>query len=442
MSTGMKAKTWAWLAFTVAMAWQALFLAWTVPEAAHQGVTCAICDTGRYFESANAFSKSGLLFANPFDGYRSYFFPMFIAAVTALASSLGSENNVAVQYTYTVAPLFSAISLALFTWAWQTAGPRTAICAGAATLFNPFLIVQLPYALQESALMFFCLPLLFVWMVLPHSQASWRAALLLIVGLLAYVIRSSLIWWLLPAAAYATWQLFRTRKPYKWKGPLLAVTVAGLMALGPQVYIAKKKFDSFNPYPSTSLLSNQISWGISVLKFTAVEDNGHWRQLAYFSPFAPEAEETKSAQFYFKNPERGALLVLSHVFAGFHYDQIRPYWRLENASLVTVWLLLSSSLVFLGCLHVAQLLTTRTWDSDDAFAIATAVLCAGALAFVAAEARFGITGFAALSILLSRRFMHPGGLAWPKGTTGGLLAYLALSFLFNAMLMHSADIRI
>jgi hypothetical protein len=79
-------------------------------------------------------------------------------------------------------------------------------------------------------------------------------------------------------------------------------------------------------------------------------------------------------------------------------------------------------------------------DADSAFSIATVVLCGASLMLVATESRFGIVGFTllsvqALALLADRRTRAQ----WPY-LLPGLLLYLALSFLFNTMLMQNADI--
>jgi hypothetical protein len=61
---------------------------------------------------------------------------------------------------------------------------------------------------------------------------------------------------------------------------------------------------------------------------------------------------------------------------------------------------------------------------------------------VATESRFGLLGFAmlpvhALQMLANRSFRPPWSFVLP-----GLLIYVALSFLFNTMMMQNADMRL
>ena len=139
----------------------------------------------------------------------------------------------------------------------------------------------------------------------------------------------------------------------------------------PQIHISNHKSGSFNPYPSTTPLAQQIAWGVTLLKFATVEDEGHWRGLTYWSPFVAEPEEDKTVGFYLKHPMRGAFLMLGHAYAGFHYDQITPYWRLDRARPLTIWLVLSSAIVFLGVVRMTAIVIARDLDADRAFAIAT-----------------------------------------------------------------------
>ena len=118
----------------------------------------------------------------------------------------------------------------------------------AATLLNPFLLVYVPFALQEGVLMACCLPLLFLWVAAKDWDAGRRAALVLSMALLAYIIRAALVWWLLPAVLYAAWLLWpRRRQARTWLPWMAAVVVGGIVVIGPQIYISKQHSNSFNP---------------------------------------------------------------------------------------------------------------------------------------------------------------------------------------------------
>ena len=288
-----------------------------------------------------------------------------------------------------------------------------------------------------------CLPLMFVWVGAKDLAPARRAALVMMMALIAYIIRSSLVWWLLPAACYAAWLVWpQIRHPRHWLPSIAAVAVAACLLIGPQVYISKQKADSFNPYPSTTLLSQQIAWGITLLKFATVEDEGHWRGLTYFSPYVAVPEEEKIPRFYLDHPARGAFLMFSHAYSGFHYDQLMPYWPLDRARPVTIWLLLSSAIVFFGVMRMASIALSRELDADSAFAMATLALCMATLLFIATEARFGILGFAMLSIHAAEWVARRESVARWSILAPSLPLYLILSILFNLLLLQSADIKI
>ncbi len=422
---------------------QLAFLLWAARAAIPQALNCEVCDTAYYYTAAAEIAKSGLLFTNPYDGYRSYFVPLFIAAVSPLAATLGFDGGTVQRYTYGASILFWLLSTCLMGWLLNRVSARTFWTTAAATLLNPILIVFVPYALQEGALMVFCLPLIFVWAGAKDLDPAWRAALVMIAALLAYTIRASLVWWLLPAAVYAAWLLWpRIGHSRRRAASTIAMLFAGCLLIGPQIYISYQKSGSFNPYPSTTLLSQQIAWGITLLKVATVEDEGHWRGVTYWSPYVAEPEADKTAGFYLRYPMRGAFLMLSHAYAGFHYDEIKPYWRLDHARPLTIWLVLSSAIVFLGVARIASVVRAGELDADRAFMIGTLVLCVGSVLFVAAESRFGVIGFAMLSLLVAQWIAgRPSRAAWSR-LVPGLLLYLALSFLYNTLLLQSADVRL
>ena len=260
-------------------------------------------------------------------------------------------------------------------------------------------------------------------------------------ALLAYIIRAALVWWLLPALLYAAWLLRpHVRELRRWLPWMAGVAFVGGLLLGPQIYIAKQRFDSFNPYPTTTVFSQQIPIGITLLKFATVEDEGHWRGLTHWSPFVAEPEEEKTFRFYVERPARGAFLMLTHAYAAFHYDQVKPYWQLERARPITIWLALSSTIVFLGVIRMTSLAVGGELDADRAFAIGTLVLCVASVVFVAAESRFGIVGFAMLSIQVAEWLRTRPSRTQLSWLVPGLLLYLAVSFLYNTLLLQSADI--
>ena len=135
--------------------------------------------------------------------------------------------------------------------------------------------------------------------------------------------------------------------------------------------------------------------------------------------------------------------MLSHAYAGFHYDQIKPYWRLERARPMTIWLVLSSAIVFLGVVRIVTAISSPArLDADRAFVIATLVLCA------ARSRSWRRSPGSASSASRCCRCWSPKWIASrpPRvrmvGLAPGLLLYLALSFLYNTLLLQSADIRL
>ncbi len=432
-----------WLTVGALAILQLACLRWASRVAIAEMTNCQVCDTSYYLSSANELVHSGLLFTNAFDGYRSYFVPFVVSALQKASSFVGYAVTDPERYAYGASSLFWLLSVSVMWWLSNRVSLKQFLFSAAATLVNPFLVVYVPFALQEGVLITLCLPFLFVWVGATNLGTSVRAAVVLIMALVAYITRAALVWWLVPAVLYSAWmlrpQMSQTRRRLP---PIALVGFAGALLLGPQIYIAKHKFDSFNPYPATSLFASQISWGVSLLKYASVEDEGHWRGLTYFSPFVAEPEEVKTINFYLDNPTRGAFLLFSHAYAGFHYDQIMPYWRLEGARALTFWLVLSSAIVFLGVTQMVITGLAGRVSADDMFSIATMVLCCLSLVLVATESRFGIVGFAMLSIhalkLLATRLTRD---RWGLVLTG-LVLYLVLAFLFNTLLMQNADINL
>jgi hypothetical protein len=115
---------------------------------------------------------------------------------------------------------------------------------------------------------------------------------------------------------------------------------------------------------------------------------------------------------------------------------------LGGARPVTIWLLLSSAIVFLGVIRMTSLALAGTLDAETAFGLATLALCVASLLFVATESRFGIIGFAMLSIQVGEWLAsRPARAQWSL-LIPGLMMYVVLSCLFNTMLWQSADLKL
>src|SRR5678816_452590 len=91
-------------------------LLWAARAHIRQALHCDVCDTFYYYNAAAAFGDTGLLFSNPYDGYRSYFAPLVISGVTKLASALGFAGAPVIRYAYGVSILFWLVSLGLLVW--------------------------------------------------------------------------------------------------------------------------------------------------------------------------------------------------------------------------------------------------------------------------------------------------------------------------------------
>ena len=111
-----------------------------------QALRCDVCDTAYYYNAAARDREAGLLFKNPFDGYRSYFVPLVIAVVARLAGrARDSAASTVVRYTYGVSILFWLLSVALMTWLARRAAAKDFVLTTVATLLNPFLLVYVPF---------------------------------------------------------------------------------------------------------------------------------------------------------------------------------------------------------------------------------------------------------------------------------------------------------
>jgi hypothetical protein len=273
--------------FVVAAVVQLGFLLWAARVAIPQGLQCEVCDTAYYYTAAAEIAKSGLLFTNPYDGYRSYFVPLFIATVEWLAASAGFGGSPVERYAYGVSILFWLISAALM---WRLAGRVNADVPDddGRRVLNRFLLVYVPSryrkACSRHAVCPFCL------LGLAPKTASGRARAGDDDGVVAYIIRASLVWWLLLSASYAAWLCGRR----SGSPPLASLDDGGcprrLRAHRPPGLYFAQKSGSFNPYPFTSLLTQQT---VASPAGRHRGRRGHWRGLGLWSPLRGRTRRTR-----------------------------------------------------------------------------------------------------------------------------------------------------
>lgn len=436
------------LAFCVLHALQAAFLYWVASNA----VSC--CDTAYYSGEAVKLMGGGFdALLDAASGYRSYFVPLIVGLVLKLPfadwMTLPSVLDhpfmtpEASGYPFNMSVVFVAVTAIVGWRVLRRAGFARWLGLASATTLNPFVLAHVPYSLQESVLVLFLTPMLLVLLGHTHLRTQTRIVLIIALAALAYIIRSALAWIVIPAAAYCVLVAIDARRRGEPRRPwrIAAISFAAIVVplFAPQMYASKLKHDSWMPYPYTEVFSLQINWGIDMLKYATVKDRGGWRALPYRTPFANQDVPEKSLRYYVDHPTRGLVLALSHVYAGFHYDVPTPYWVVVRPPLLTLSLLLSSAIVFLGLYGVVTACFSRPVSAETVFLTLALLLCAGSLVPMAVESRFGLVGFIVLSIKCADTIRTADRATW-RWLAPGLVLYLIFSVLVNALLTARSDI--
>lgn len=429
-----------WIVVFAALLLQIAVLVYSTEHAIEVADECEVCDTSYYLNTADRVATNGLLFENPYEGYRSYLVPAYIAIVQAVSRKSGISGRSA-QYAIGSSLIYLLASMLLLVWMLHKRPLHQTARLALATIFNPFLTAYVPFAMQESLLVCLYAPLIFIWLSKIGTSGS-RVILLVGGAVVAWMIRSSLAWLVLVAFAYAAFAILKEKALFRGHRRGLALLAAVIVLfVGPQAHTMWLRQQTLNPYPVTSVLDLQISWGITIFKYATVRDEGHWRGLISFSTAATIPEEKKKLRFYFENPSKAVVVASAHVFAGFHYDQLLPYWDLKHAAPFTIWLLVSTTTVFFGLCGAVYMLSVRPFTPDKFFILTMISLGAASLTITATEPRFGLVPFALLSALAIETLQALSRARW-RWYAFGLGSYLLVATCINYELLKHADILV
>lgn len=423
--------TFAWVA--VAHAVQIAFLLWVAAHARY------CCDASYYITAGRAIFHDGLLWEDSYAGYRFYFVPIIFGALQKLLGM--SAANAPSELPFALAAMFCVSSILASFHVLHRNGLGRWIACAAPLLFNPFLLAAVPYPLQESVVIIFCVPLLVV--LLASVQRGFRSTCVLAALFcgVAFIARSSLLWTLIPALLFAGCEARRVRPPksHILQGIALA-SLIWLVLIAPQSYISWHKFGTVVPLAQTAIGHGQLAYGVEWLNYATIFDNKGFGPFPVLSPYnsLPAAEKTPA--FYLNHPAEGAFLVLAHVWSGLNYVALTPYVAADDLAILSPWLILSSTVVAYGVLGLLSLFARREDRSAALLLTALALLCCAYTAFVGTESRYGLLGFAALSVSAWRLLSNRDNRTLCLQALPLVVGYVGLSIAFSASLLYRTPV--
>jgi len=424
----------AGLLFCLAHALQLFLLVWMAAHAQF------CCDADYYVTAGQAIWHDGLLWQDPYAGYRFYFPPLFFGMLERIIGASSSVDVVRQALPFALAATFALTSALASIHVLRREGIRRWALFAVPLLFNPFILAMTPYPLQESVVIIFAVPLLFI--LLARRAQDFRLTCLLAASFsaLTFVARPSWAWVsvaaLLLLALRATATPFRPRRV---KHGLLVAAVVSIALVAPQCYVSWNKFGTFNPLAQTDVASFQLVSGVERLNYSTIHDNGNFGGFFVPSPYQATGESQKGFGFYRDHPAEGVVLIISHVWSGLHYLAPEPYMARAELKILNPWLLLSSLVVAFGLLGVWRMCSIREQRDTGWFLCALLVFSCAYTAFVGTEGRFGLIGFAALSVsawqlLMDRKERGLCARALPL-----VIVYACLCLAFNALLLYRTN---
>jgi hypothetical protein len=396
------------------------------------------CDAYYYLLTGRNLLAEGLRYHDDFAGYRSYFVPLVLGLLDKLPLPAMRASGQAIPGALALA--FVAVSALSSAWVLRRESLGRYLVFALPLLFNPFLLGHVVAPLQESIFMLAWVPLLFVLLAVRERSVYATLGLVVLLGALAFTIRGSFAWVAAPLALFLALEVRRSPAPWRAasRARLAAIALAASVPLvAPQCYIMQQKFGTPDPYPMRWIVNQQEFFGVELFKYATMKDGDGWRGLRYITPWATLPMERKTGDFYIQNKGPGVFLVLTHVWSGLHYDVLTTYIRKPQVRILNPWIVLSSFIVAFGLLGLVRGLREPGERSRAVLLAAAFILSCGYTAFVGVEARFGIIGFAALSLASASLLSSGPGRAAARESLPIACAYVALCLAFNAMLTYS-----
>jgi len=415
--------------FLTAHAAAALFLFWQASQARF------CCDATDYYLPAGvAIWRDGLLWDDPYAGYRFYLVPLVFGLLERLPWMASEPSAISHQFPYALAGAYMLTSLAASYRVFRRESWQRWLLFVPPVLCNPFLLAIVPYPLQERVVAIFALPLLVVLLADTHLTLRGLAIIAALSFGLLVVSRPSLAWMALPIALCVFYRGIALRSSAKTFVFAASAGIAILsILLAPQAYIAMKA----PPQNAREwVLRAQLVDGIDMFDYTTGYDATHFFPVPAWSPFRNMPSEEKNLSFYGSHPEHGFVVAATHVWAGLHYMAPTPYVPKTSFRLFSPWLIASACVVGYGLIGLAGWWRARDDRGIVLFLTATVALSCMYTALTATEGRFGLLGFLALSVAAWKYLSTSPRKPELAVTAPLVIAYVVLCIAFGALLLY------
>ncbi len=420
-----------WFVLLVAHALQLAYLLWI---AAHAKSCCDA--TVYYIPAGRSIIHDGLLWQDPYAGYRFYFVPMVFGLLEEILDAFGRGASIVESLPFALAGMLCLTSLLASIYIARREGMRRWAMFAVPLLLNPFVLAIVPYPLQESVVVIFGMPLLFLLLARQQEDFRWTCIIAGLFAGIVFVARSSLLWIALPTLLFVAYKSAQRSSRTILQGAALAIVVSTAL-VWPQCYISWEKFGTLNPLSQTAVGEDQIAYGVEVLHNSASYSG---EAFAVWSPYRELPVSEKNLAFYLNHPKEGLFLAITHVWSGLHYVAVIPYISEADVSIVNLWLLGSAFVVCFGVLGLPRLFKQPGERGAALFLAATTVLSCAYTAFVATESRFGLVGFAALSVAAWQLAMDPNERGFCLRVLPLVVVYAALCIALNALLLYQTSL--
>ena len=374
------------------------------------------CDAVNAIKSSDAFAAGGWLSHLPYEGYRSinvFAFTHFVRVIGFFLTPSGPVAGMARPAVYIDAPyavgaiLIYALTGTVFVIVFRRF--KGFFSAFSAVFLNPVSMGVLPTPLQESQMVLIIAPLLLTSFLLigNHRQKTSIVAIAALAGA-AWMVKPSFFLAMIGAWIIIGYLIISAKQKMLAAMSALTGLAIFLILLAPQLNLSLNRWGSVNPYPNTTVLQDQLSWGNEMWHYETLINSGetpHRVAARSFRTPYPHVEPENYATYLLNNPLIALSLAGGHIIGAFDYANLQTYVPSHQTETFAPFNVFVGFAMISALFNWMRRIATKAYGADDAILDVFFFATIAPLVILAAETRFSLFPMLVLS-LRSLMWMH------------------------------------
>jgi hypothetical protein len=367
------------------------------------------CDAVNTVRASETFATDGWLSQLPYEGYRSIYVFAFTHVVRAIGflfspggPVVGTERPaIYIDAPYAVGAVF-LYALIGTAFVLMFRRYKDFFPAFGAVFLNPISMGALPTPLQESQMVLIVAPLLLASFLLVRN--GWQKSAIVTIAVLA-----GAAWMVKPSfflAVIGAWliigYLMIVSTP-RMTSVMAAVVglLAFLIIIAPQVNLSLNRWGTLNPYPSSTVFWDQLSWGNEMWHYeTVIHSNENPPRIEgrRFNTSYPHVKPENYAYYLLNDPLLALSLAGGHIIGAFNYAHLKTYVLSPPKETFSPFNILVGFIIIVSLFNWIRKISNKTYDISDSLLDIFIFTTIAPLVVLAVETRFSIFPMIFLSL--------------------------------------------